>query len=987
MSSTSRFVFISYARSDGTPFAQQLWLDLKNAGHEPWMDTEELASHGGEPWEDVLTDGLLSADLVIVVLTPGAVASPVVRGEFSKAQTNSLTVVPALFLDCDVPLSLVGLQHVDFRKSPADGLANLRDQLERLSDPAAEIARDKQMLERLKTNRQRAARRGVETAALDRRIAAVQRRIDEFSADVDAQLKRVSQGPEEERQRAAAEAARPSGPGVRRYGRHPPLGLGDTFHDRVEQQQSIIDALLEPKTRMVTVLGRGGMGKTALACRVLSTLEGVSLSDGRVLQGIAVLHHTPTEPITLIGLLRHVAQVLPDVPAAQAKRVIDNGDLSSEVKVDTFLELIPSGLIVALLDNFEDLLDERGRIRDADVNLFIRRVLTGTSGVRLLITARAAINLPAVELRAERQIILRDGLPVEDAVALLREIDPNNNLELASASAAELKMLVDKTYGIPRALELLANALKSDDGSTLLSGLNEVADDFWTRETIVERLVEVNYRKLRPEARRVAEALAVYARPVGRVAVDFLLLPHVPGLRLEEVLQPLVNARLVSVERGRNGAAGTLGLHRIDRDFLYQRLPAEGSYSRPELHRRAAEFYRTQRTVTARGWRDVTELEPQVFEYRHLVQAAEYDAAAILLGEYASAIAHCGHPTACRDLFNELPDRLTSDRARVHYLMTALIWKAALGPISDGLPIGEQALQLALTVGDSALELQVRAELVTAYRYANDSSRSREHAEQMAERLRQLSGTDANQASIADQVAFDLVLARTYQGDIQGAQSIAQPYLERARRSGQPRELAMALNAQVVVSFAAGRYVDAAAEGREAEALWQPGFNDGLAYVQNLVGMALYQLGDYPAAVAKLAEAVTTADEWDSPRPEAIANWNLSIIHLLHGVYDAALDHGRQADVLMTRLSLDRFSHAPLQAAEAAKRNDQAGVARALLTAAKEWMRCSDLFSGPTLTARARDIARLGGLAELAAEAEALDAQLRARQKLPPAPS
>ncbi|MGE3177199.1 MAG: hypothetical protein AB7O32_07000, partial [Vicinamibacterales bacterium] len=171
--------------------------------------------------------------------------------------------------------------------------------------------------------------------------------------------------------------------------------------------------------------------------------------------------------------------------------------------------------------------------------------------------------------------------------------------------------------------------------------------------------------------------------------------------------------------------------------------------------------------------------------------------------------------------------------------------------------------------------------------------------------------------------------------------------------------------------------------GGEAEAIWRPGFNDGIAYVQNIVGMSQYLLGDYPAAVAKLTEAVTTADEWDAPRPEALAQWNLAVVNLLHGVYDAALKYGRDAETLMTRLGLDRSANAPRLAAEAALRHDHAGLARALLVAAREWTRCGDLFPGPVLAARAASVARLHQLPEVAAEADALAAELRGRQLLP----
>jgi hypothetical protein len=599
-----------------------------------------------------------------------------------------------------------------------------------------------------------------------------------------------------------------------------------------------------------------------------------------------------------------------------------------------------------------------------------------------LVTARAAINLDAEELRSERQVTLREGLPVPDAIALLRELDPNEQFGLATASDAELAELVEKTYGIPRALQLVPNILKGDEAAGLLQGLSELANDFWVRENVVENLVEVNYRNLRPEARRVAEALAVFARPVPKVAVDFLLQPHLPGLRLEEVLQPLVNARLVYLERGRAGQPTALGLHRIDRDFLYQRLPTEGSYSRTALHRRTAEFYRTQRTAGPQGWTNIAELQPQMFEYEHLVHAGDYDAAALLLGEYAAAIAHCGHPIEIRDLFQKLPDRFTSDRARIAYELTALIWKGYLGPISDGLKAGEHALELATACQDVQLEVQVRSELVTAYRYASDGVRSGAHAARIAEMAATVPGVEVRDPAGSD-LNLDLVLAYTYQGDVRRAAPLARELYEAAVRSQNGASIATALNALVILNFAWGRYAEAVRLGRETEAIWKPNFHDGIAYMKNIMGMSMYLLGDYPTAVAKLGDAIVTANEWGSPRPEALALWNLSLVNLLHGVNDAALKYGREAEVLMTRLGLDRSANAPRLGAEAALRGDKAGVVHALLDAAREWTRCADLFPGTRLAHHAEQLARLHQLDALATDAARLAAEFERRLILP----
>ena len=131
MPSSSRFVFISYGSADAVPFARQLSKDLADAGHQPWRDAEQLATRSGEAWERELREQLLSADLVIVVLTPGSAKSSYVNAEITLARDARIPAVPAMFLECDVPLALVELQRLDFRQDPEAALKTLLTQLER----------------------------------------------------------------------------------------------------------------------------------------------------------------------------------------------------------------------------------------------------------------------------------------------------------------------------------------------------------------------------------------------------------------------------------------------------------------------------------------------------------------------------------------------------------------------------------------------------------------------------------------------------------------------------------------------------------------------------------------------------------------------------------------------------------------------------------------------------------------------------------------
>ena len=366
----------------------------------------------------------------------------------------------------------------------------------------------------------------------------------------------------------------------------------------------------------------------------------------------------------------------------------------------------------------------------------------------------------------------------------------------------------------------------------------------------------------------------MFARPVPKVAVDFLLQPHVPGLRLDEVLQPLVNARLVYLERGRDGQPTTLGLHRIDRDFLYQRLPAEGLYSRTALHSRAAEFSRTQRTATRGDGTISLTCNRRSSSTNISSSPASTTPRRSSWVNTPSSIGHCGHPTYCRDLYLKLPDRLTSDRARVCHVLTALVWKAYLGPVFEGLKAGEHALdwpwrwetcRWSCWCAGIGRRVSVRQRQRALARARRTHRRARRRH---CPRRWRTTGDHRRPTWI-------LVLAYTYQGDVRRAAPLARAGYDIARRSQNPALIAAALNGLAVLYFAWGRYADAVRIGGEAEAVWKPNFHDGIAYVKNIIGMSHYLLGDYPAAVTKLGEALTTADEWDSPRPAALAQWNL----------------------------------------------------------------------------------------------------------------
>ena len=106
-------IFISYARSDGTPLAERLYKDLEARGLEAFLDKTGIG--GGDLWSTKIEQALDQADVVLALLTPGSYSSRVCRGEQLRAFRKGKLVVPLLcHRNADRLLYLEEAQYLDF---------------------------------------------------------------------------------------------------------------------------------------------------------------------------------------------------------------------------------------------------------------------------------------------------------------------------------------------------------------------------------------------------------------------------------------------------------------------------------------------------------------------------------------------------------------------------------------------------------------------------------------------------------------------------------------------------------------------------------------------------------------------------------------------------------------------------------------------------------------------------------------------------------
>jgi len=182
--------------------------------------------------------------------------------------------------DVDFPLLLGKRTPLDFAGPTTAAIIELRQYLDGLNTAAGQLRELEYRLADAKRERR--------TASPEQRL-----RIDQDVAGLEAEIKTVravAQDPEAAIQRAGArtEAAmqrerQPEHPAAGRahtkFINPPPLVAPSYFQDRHVENKLVAEFLNDPGYRLLTVAGRGGVGKTAMLCRLLKALESGSLPD------------------------------------------------------------------------------------------------------------------------------------------------------------------------------------------------------------------------------------------------------------------------------------------------------------------------------------------------------------------------------------------------------------------------------------------------------------------------------------------------------------------------------------------------------------------------------------------------------------------------------------------------------------------------------------------------------------------------------------
>ena len=451
----------------------------------------------------------------------------------------------------------------------------------------------------------------------------------------------------------------------------------------------------------MTIVGRAGVGKTAMVCRLLKALERGELPDdlGEMkVDGIVYLSETGSHRVNFANVFADLSKLLPRDDAERLEGIYKNPQTSTGDKMRALLDAFPSGRVILLLDNFETLIDpESLSLRDSELSEALNALLGGQHhAVKAVITTRIAPrDLAISEPGRQHHLSLDEGLKSPYAENVLREMDTDGRVGLKSAPDALLNKAREKTRGYPHALEALY-AILSVDRYTTLEELLELS----LPDEVVQKLVGEAFNRLDPSAQKVMQALAVYNRPVSPAAIDYLLQPHLPSIDSALALNRLVNMHFARREAGR------YYLHPADKEYAFGIIPltptplptgrgARGrAFTQHDLLNRAADYFAQARRPRAE-WKKLDDLAAQLAEFELRCEAGDYDTAASVLTEIDHDYLFLwGHYILMLQMHEKLHNQIKDSNLQIVSTRNLGMAYKYIGNVHKALKYYEEALEL-----------------------------------------------------------------------------------------------------------------------------------------------------------------------------------------------------------------------------------------------------------------------------------------------------
>jgi predicted ATPase/class 3 adenylate cyclase len=346
-----------------------------------------------------------------------------------------------------------------------------------------------------------------------------------------------------------------------------------TFIGR-EREMARLGALVRERP-LVTLTGVGGVGKTRLALQVAAEV-GPEFADGAWLCELA--------PVTDAG------GVWDTLAASLGVHSREGRPLEA-----TVLDFLGSKRLLIVLDNCEHLLDEVARVVDAINQRCPSVAVLATSREGLALAGEHLVAVPALGLPADGAD--PDAFAHSEAVHLFcdRAHDAKPGFTLTSQNSAAVAQLCRRLDGIPLAIELAAARVRSLPPEDLVARLDQRfrlltrgSRAALERHQTLRNTIDWSYDLLTPVERVALNRLSVFAGGCDLTAAEAVLAADdVDTADVVDVMSQLVDKSLVDVDEQTVPARYRL-LETI-RQYAQDRLEASGETA--SVRRRHADYF------------------------------------------------------------------------------------------------------------------------------------------------------------------------------------------------------------------------------------------------------------------------------------------------------------------------------------------------------------------------------------------------------------
>ena len=393
-------------------------------------------------------------------------------------------------------------------------------------------------------------RSGRQAEALEAYRAARMRLVDELGVEPSPALRRLEQAilvhdpalaPIESPQREASTDGPDSG-----HVSNVPLQLS-SFVGRAAERHAIADRLLD--SRLVTLTGLGGVGKTRLSIAVSADIA--SRFDR-----VWFVDLTPARDANAV--------------VAITSAVVGADDQPGRTALASLIEQLTSARSLVILDNCEHILEP--------VMQLVKAVLARAPELRILATSRESIGAPG------EAVVSIAPLEEADAVSLFVQCASavDQHFVLTAENGPAVAAICRRLDCIPLALELAgahAHALSASQIDARLGDrfalLQEPARGHDQRHQTIDATLDWSYELLDCDERAVLEQLAVFRGSFSLEATEFLIAggPTASETVCHVLLRLVRKSLVVALERG---PARRYRLLETVREYASRRLVASG---------------------------------------------------------------------------------------------------------------------------------------------------------------------------------------------------------------------------------------------------------------------------------------------------------------------------------------------------------------------------------------------------------------------------